>query len=571
MDDHRVKNSLPPVSDKDLTTKKYVDDEIAKIPQSGGSSSTHFVRRDGTLSMTADLDLGGNKISNLKSPESDNDAVNREYLNQTISEISDKTNVFAYLNNPNQTVSQRNIAVNSFGFWINSPYKYNKRAYDITLQQHVAPNHYNSIIGFKLNDACTGKFTVVFEIYTTKISNIDISCVANSTTINKQTQKNLVDHTKLITQINIPILQNTDYLFYKIIGNSTQATIKTHIIIYGVIDWVGWVDSAGGGVYENIIYYLDNMFEYDNEMKMKTDVNLSNFKIINLKTPTNDEDAANKFYIDDTLAKSHLVASSKKNEFVYLDNPDDTSSEYNIVVNSYTNFNSSPHRNKKAYSITLQKDAGTDNYRSRMGFNLFPLPLGTYTMIFEFYPPEMTNIQLSCQATSAYIHKQVQKDFTDYSKLLVQINNNSKNTPDYIYLTMHGTSTAPANAHLIVYGIKDWSDSISPLLYDHTLTDEMFEYDDGDMKMNTDLDINNHHIIHLNDGTDESDAVNKKQLDIVDTKLNETARFMKNYWYSSVFGANFYDLIETGLFNLSQTASGIVIDGILPNFNLGTK
>ena len=192
-------------------------------------------------------------------------------------------------------------------------------------------------------------------------------------------------------------------------------------------------------------------------------------------------------------------------------------------------------------------------------------------MIFEFYPPEMTNIQLSYQATSAYIHKQVQKDFTDYSKLLVQINNNSKNTPDYIYLTMHGTSTAPANSHLIVYGIKDWSDSISPLLYDHTLTDEMFEYDDGDMKMNTDLDINNHHIIHLNDGTDESDAVNKKQLDIVDTKLNKTARSMKNYWYSSVFGANFYDLIETGHFNLSQTASGIVIDGILPNFNLGTK
>ena len=75
LDDHRVKNSLPPVADKDLTTKKYVDDEIAKIPQSGGSSSTQFIRRDGTVSMTADLDLGGNKISNLKSPESNNDAV----------------------------------------------------------------------------------------------------------------------------------------------------------------------------------------------------------------------------------------------------------------------------------------------------------------------------------------------------------------------------------------------------------------------------------------------------------------------------------------------------------------
>ena len=278
LDDHRVKNNLPPVADKDLTTKKYVDDEIAKVPQSGGSSSTQFIRRDGTVSMTADLDLGGNKISNLKSPESDNDAVNREYLNQKISEISDKTNVFAYLNNPNQTISQRNIIVNSCGFWNNSPYKYNKRAYNVTLQQHAPPNHYNSIIGFKLNDAGTGKFTIVFEIYTTKISNINISSVADASTINEETQINLVDHTKLITQINNPSLQNNDYLYYKITGNSTQATIKTHIIVYGVS---GWVDSVDNKIYENIIYYLDNMFEYDNGMKMKTDVNLSNVKISN--------------------------------------------------------------------------------------------------------------------------------------------------------------------------------------------------------------------------------------------------------------------------------------------------
>ena len=94
---------------------------------------------------------------------------------------------------------------------------------------------------------------------------------------------------------------------------------------------------------------------------------------------------------------------------------------YNITVNGFVNnFHESPHRNKKAYDITLQKDAGTNNYRSRLGFNLYPLPIGTYTIIFEFFPPEMTNIQLSVHATSAYIHKHVQKDFSDYSKMLVR-------------------------------------------------------------------------------------------------------------------------------------------------------
>ena len=112
-----------------------------------------------------------------------------------------------------------------------------------------------------------------------------------------------------------------------------------------------------------------------------------------------------------------------------------------------------------------------------MGFNLYPLPPGTYTMIFEFFPPEITNIQLFCQATSAYIHKQVQRDFSNYSKMLVQINNNSKNTPDYVYLTMHGTAVAtPVQGYLIVYGIKDWNDNVNPEIYDHKITEEMFEW-----------------------------------------------------------------------------------------------
>ena len=139
-------------------------------------------------------------------------------------------------------------------------------------------------------------------------------------------------------------------------------------------------------------------------------------------------------------------------------------------------FNKSPHQNKKAYDITLIKDSGSNDYRSRIGFNIYTLAIGTYTIVFEFYPPEMTNIQLSCTASEAYIHKAVQRDFTAYSKLLVQFNNNSKQTPNYIYLTMHGTATAtPVQCHLVVYGVKDWSDSVYPGVYDG-LDNVMFEY-----------------------------------------------------------------------------------------------
>ena len=89
-------------------------------------------------------------------------------------------------------------------------------------------------------------------------------------------------------------------------------------------------------------------------------------------------------------------------------------------MNGIVDFNQSPHRNKKAYDIVLTKDAGSNEYRSRIGFNIYPLDIGTYTIVFEFYPPEMTNIQVKCQVTTAYIHSQEQNDFSDYSKVLVE-------------------------------------------------------------------------------------------------------------------------------------------------------
>ena len=258
-----------------------------------------------------------------------------------------------------------------------------------------------------------------------------------------------------------------------------------------------------------------NQFVLKSGSTMTGDLNMNNHLITNVKKTTSDTDVATKGYIDNTLAESYLTSSHQSNEFKYLDDPNDTSSEYNITVEAFTDFNESPHRNKKAFKITLQKDAGTNNYRSRMGFNLYPLPLGIYTMIFEHYFPENTNIQLSCQATTAYVHKQVQKDFTDYSKLLVQINNNSKITPDYIYLTIHGTAVVSnPEGYIIVYGVKDWSDSVKSDVYDSDFYTQMFEYKNDTMYMNTDIDLNNHKIKNVPQARDPTDLLLKMSVSI---------------------------------------------------------
>ena len=329
--------------------------------------------------------------------------------------------------------------------------------------------------------------------------------------------------------------------------------------IQKVGDPVNSDDVATKNYVDAEIGYISTPFLKLNGTRAMTGVlNMNDQKISNLKMPEFDADAASKGYIDNTLAESHLTSSHKSNEFKYLNDPNETSSEYNITVDAFTDFNESPHKNKKAFEITLQKDVGTNNYRSRMGFNLYPSPLGTYTIIFEYYFPENTNIQLSCQSTTAYVHKQVQKDFTNYSKLLVQINNNSKTTPDYLFFTIHGTAVVSnPEGYIIVYGVKDWSDSVDPNIYDDEFYVQMFEYKNGDMQILTNINVNNHKITNLNKGINDTDAVNKLQLDSVSFHTN-------NQTYREIFN-ELYDLVETSRFNVNTNSYGLVILGVKPN------
>ena len=323
----------------------------------------------------------------------------------------------------------------------------------------------------------------------------------------------------------------------------------------------------------------------DGSVPMAADLDMDTHKIINVGQPTTDTDAASKGYIDNTLAESHLTSSHKSNEFKYLNDPNETSSEYNITVESFTDFNESPHKNKKAFEITLQKDVGTNDYRSRMGFNLYPLPLGIYTIIFEYYFPENTNIQLSCQSTTAYVHKQIQKDFTDYSKLLVQINNNSKTTPDYLFFTIHGTAVVSnPEGYIIVYGVKDWSDSVDSSVYDDAFYVQMFEYKNGDMQMQTDIDMNTHKIKNNPLPTNPTDLLTKESLITNDTYVSGNITIEKILFRSlflfHIYGSrvdlmnpfiNFIILNVGPLFNNTQDQLSIFMGSSISRFSFTTS
>ena len=100
------------------------------------------------------------------------------------------------------------------------------------------------------------------------------------------------------------------------------------------------------------------------------------------------------------------------------------------------------------------------------------------------------------EASTAIINKQTITNFSSDKKQLVQINQQTKDTPDYLFFTIKGSGTTATNpeGYLVFYGVKEWMDSVPPKIYDHALETGMFEYDEGKMKMNMDLDLNGNSI-----------------------------------------------------------------------------
>ena len=495
-------------NNQDVVNKHQLDVGLQTKP-----NKTDVLLLDGTTHMVGDLDLRGNKIilpgeiqmdqkliTNLDTDENqDLSAVNMITLKNKVEPKADKNYVDFEITKQNALIN--NTFVKKTGDQMNG---------DLILPHDSYPvdGNTNKAISYETQREIflsrRESFPMQADI---NMNNNFIQNIATPTSSHQVTNKGYCDYNFLNRQkggvLMGPLSMNQ---------NDLIGIPDTPKFSYSAVN-KNYVDTEITKVHQN----LDSapFLRKDGQRAMTGSLNMNGNQIIRLKEPVSSSDASTKGYTDQKIDNIQKI---------------DTSSEYNITVEAFTDFNESPHKNKKAFEITLQKDVGTNDYRSKMGFNLYPLPLGTYTIIFEYYFPENTNIQLSCQSTTAYVHKQIQKDFTDYSKLLVQINNNSKTTPDYLFFTIHGTAVVSnPEGYIIVYGVKDWSDSVDSSVYDDAFYVQMFEYKNGDMQMQTDININNHKIKNISPPTEPTDLIMKQSLDILSTtqigKINQNGYF----------------------------------------------
>ena len=239
--------------------------------------------------------------------------------------------------------------------------------------------------------------------------------------------------------------------------------------------------------------------------KMLGSIDMNKNKIINLPKPTEENDAVNMEFLDlkiddlnKKITKNTIAATSHpKDEFRYLmEDSFQSSSETNIVVTGIVDFQQSPHKiNKKAYALKINKRSSDNMFLGRIGFNMFRIPEGEYTICVEFFPGKMDGVNVNAVSTALNVNQQATKVFVNYSRSIIHMHKWRISPPEYLMLDLkwqgEADDSSPGQAYLIIYGVKEFQPDVESAVFDSP-----FVIENGKMVMETDLDLNEKRLLN---------------------------------------------------------------------------
>ena len=226
------------------------------------------------------------------------------------------------------------------------------------------------------------------------------------------------------------------------------------------------------------------------------DILMKDHAIKQLANPVGDQDAVNltsmkKYVGSNSISAGH---SHKKNALAYLERGSGVTDVNNVTSVTFEDFTSNLHSvNKKAYTFNLVR-TGVNSFNSRLALNKIPLKEGEYTICVEFFIPKVdTNWFISASTpnpvdTLNYHTKHFNSHSPKYSRTIIHTRK-YKDNDNTIYLDISNSgydgSSPLEKAALIIYGVKGYQTDV-----DGTVYDQAFVIDDGEITLQTDLDMN---------------------------------------------------------------------------------
>ena len=434
---NKIENVAIPTNDEDVANKKYVDDEIAKLPH----SDTGTLKLDGSRTMTGNLNMGHHTITGIKSSSADNAALTVGGAKATYLPLS------------------------------------GNRAMQGTLD--MGSNAIKNIKGFVEDD-------------------------------------------------------------------STQASIDTQF--YDVVHW-GKIHKIRADLerYINAVSY--QALNRRNPDPMEDNIDLGGNSIINIKNPTSSDNdyAANVNYVNKTIddkLKYSIQSSNTSNAFQYV--MDDPAGQFydEDDIKGIKKTNKDYHKiNKETYEMQLVLDS-SGYYSSRLGINMYTLPNGEYSLVYELYFPnsiDSSTVQISAVSAVETVSKVTTNVFNNHTRSIIHLHKYNNVAPnrlmiDVVLKNKAGVSYAnKLTIFVIVYGVSGYVNNVNTSVWDRLFevinnvikvesTIDMNKHDIknvDNLSMNKLIDMNNGQIKDLGDGNENGDAVNVKQLNNLESNMGK--------------------------------------------------
>ena len=263
------------------------------------SDSNAVILRNGSQSMTGNLNLGNNKAINSAAPTSGSDLCNKTYVdthvnNQLSHSVSTKLkNDLDYMMNDSQFSDEDDITGKTMT--TKDFHNFNKKVKPFELKLDSSKGYYSSRFGVNMYTAAKSEYTIVCEVWW-ESSKIDynltkVTAASSVETIRTQRSNRFSNHIRTLVHLTKWSSATPNYLMWDLVfkfkqGQAYDQKLDIWVVVYGT---KGYHNNIPVEVYDRW-YSLEN-----GKLNLYPETVLSN-------EPTTDKNPATKKYVD-TKAK----------------------------------------------------------------------------------------------------------------------------------------------------------------------------------------------------------------------------------------------------------------------------